>query len=220
MRSYEHLKEKALELRKRRHLTLLQIAERLSLPKSTVYYWIKSIPVRKSEEFVARRRTAAYKAGAAMSRKWARIRESYYQSAAANAQRLLRNPSMRDFIVVYLTEGYRRDRNVVQVSNSNPGIVELADRWIRLLSRKCPKYWVQIHADNDESSIKSFWARLLHVAANQIKVSRKSNSGNLSGRTWRSEHGVMMVRVCSTELRARIAAWMDYVQNQWKHDRH
>ncbi len=40
-----YLREKALQLRTEKHLSLDEIAERLALPNTTVYYWIKGTPL-------------------------------------------------------------------------------------------------------------------------------------------------------------------------------
>jgi hypothetical protein len=50
-----------------------------------------------------------------------------------------------------------------------------------------------------------------------VRVLRKSNSGQLSGRVWRSRYGVLTVRTCDTQLRARVQAWMDCVRESWIH---
>jgi hypothetical protein len=39
-----YLRDKARELRTKQKLPLLEIAERLALPKTTVFYWIRDLP--------------------------------------------------------------------------------------------------------------------------------------------------------------------------------
>jgi hypothetical protein len=39
-----YLREKAREPRVNKKLSLLEIAERLSLPKTTIFYWIRDLP--------------------------------------------------------------------------------------------------------------------------------------------------------------------------------
>jgi hypothetical protein len=56
---------------------------------------------------------------------------------------------------------------------------------------------------------------LLPVDPESIKFQRKSNSGQLAGRIWRSKYGVLQVRVSDTYLRARLDAWMDRVRADW-----
>jgi len=47
---YDHLREKAIQLRTQHHMTLEEIMERLALPKTTIYYWIKDIPIPRTEK--------------------------------------------------------------------------------------------------------------------------------------------------------------------------
>jgi hypothetical protein len=42
---YAHLRQRAVELRTERQMSLDEIVERLQLPKTTIYYWIKDIPI-------------------------------------------------------------------------------------------------------------------------------------------------------------------------------
>ena len=42
---YDHLRDKAIELRTWHNMTLDDIGERLALPKTTIYSWIKDLPI-------------------------------------------------------------------------------------------------------------------------------------------------------------------------------
>jgi transcriptional regulator with XRE-family HTH domain len=62
-----------------------------------------------------------------------------------------------------------------------------------------------------------YWVRgTLGVEPSTIKLQRKSNSGQLKGRTWRSKHGVLQVRMGDTSFRARLQAWIDHVRAEWR----
>jgi len=60
-----------------------------------------------------------------------------------------------------------------------------------------------------------FWGKLLEVEPSSIRFQRKSNSGQMAGRTWRSRYGVLQVRASDTYLRARLDAWMDRLRAEW-----
>jgi hypothetical protein len=96
-------------------------------------------------------------------------------------------------------------------------VVLLASIWLRRLSRNPINYSVQYHADQRVSELQAFWSELVGVTPAEIGLQRKSNSGRLNGRTWRSRYGVLTVRTCDTLLRARLQAWMDAVEEQWLH---
>jgi transcriptional regulator with XRE-family HTH domain len=76
-------------------------------------------------------------------------------------------------------------------------------------------YMFQYHADQDPEYLVRFWSSGLGVDPGLIRPQRKSNSGQLSGRTWRCKHGVLTVRASDTALRMRLQAWIDRQQDGW-----
>ncbi len=207
----DHLREKAVMLRTQKNMTLDEIVERLSLPKTTVYYWIKDIPIPRTE-----RQTAAQRKGTETSRmRYAALRDAAYQQGWDEAPGLLQDPSFRDFVVLYMAEGYKRNRNVVSFVNSDKAMVKLAHRWMMQFTAHKLEYHLQYHADHDVDELRHYWGDLLTVDSASIKLIRKSNSGELSGRQFRSVYGVLTVRTSDTYFRARLQAWMDYVKAQW-----
>jgi hypothetical protein len=76
---------------------------------------------------------------------------------------------------------------------------------------------VQYHADQNLREVTEFWSVHVGVSPDAIRLQRKSNSGELSGRQWRSEHGVLTVTADDTRLRARLQGWIDCLRDQWLH---
>jgi hypothetical protein len=125
-----YIREKAREMRTERNLSIDEIAERLALPRTTVFYRLRDLPIDRS----ARPQSLAQLNGSiAMQAKYRRLREAAYEEGRANFDELARDPSFRDFVCLYLAEGYKRNRNVVSVCNSDPTVVVLCNRWIRRL---------------------------------------------------------------------------------------
>ena len=133
----------------------------------------------------------------------------------AEFESLSGEPTFRDFVCLYLAEGYKRDRNRVSICNSDPAIVALGARWINRLSARKVTYAVQYHADQDLAALQEFWGGLLEIEPERVTLLRKSNSNRMEGRSWRSEHGVLAVGSSDTYLRARLQAWMDLVRAAW-----
>ena len=94
-------------------------------------------------------------------------------------------------------------------------MVVLCDRWIRRLPSAPVDYRVQYHADQDLDELQRFWGEQLNIAPERVAMQRKSNSGQLAGRTWRSVHGVLAIRVGDTLLRARLQTWIDRLRESW-----
>jgi hypothetical protein len=213
-----YLREKARELRTKNKLSLDEIAERLALGKTTVWYWIRDLPDpaikhrdtrgrRRVREDTARRNRTQSKA----------LRDAAYRQGVQEFDRLDREPGFRDFVCMYIGEGYKRCRNTVSVANSDPRVIELCDYWIRRFSGNQVRYSFQYHADQDPNELIKFWSDLLDAPRSAFSYQRKSNSGQLNGRQWRSVHGVLSIRACDTQFRARLQAWIDQVKEGWLH---
>jgi len=214
MKKYDHLKKKALLFRQK-GMSLLDICERLKLCKGTVYYWIKEIPL---SEVTKKQKASVIAAGKASHRKFKKLREEAYELGVKEYPKLMKENDFRDFVMLYLTEGYRRSVNTASVANSNKNLIGLAYKWIKKLANPERKlsFSIQCHEDNDENNLKIYWSKILKIDKSLIKVTRKSNSGKMSGRNWRSEYGVFTVCCCDTYLRSRIESWMDLLQKEWK----
>jgi hypothetical protein len=206
-----YVREKARKLRIEKHLSLDEIAERLALPRTTVYYWIRDLPLGR--ERVAN--PGQSKGNLSMSARCRLRRAAAYALGRLEFERLSREHTFRDFICLYMAEGYKRCRNTVGVCNSDPAIVVLCATWVRRFARNPVRYSVQYHADQDLLELQQFWAQQLSIEPREVRLQRKSNSGRLSGRTWRSRYGVLNVSASDTALRSRLQAWMDCLQDQW-----
>lgn len=206
-----YIREKARQLRSDKKLTIDELAERLAIPRTTIYYWVRDVPIGTTEKETL----AASRASRANKKRHARLRNEAYERGRSELPGLLEEPTFRDFVCMYIGEGYKRDRNVVSICNSDPAVVQLGARWIGRLSDHQIAYSFQHHADQIPRELCEFWGGLLDVDPGEIKFQRKSNSGMLSGRTWRSRYGVLQVRVSDTYLRARLEAWMEFVRSDW-----
>ena len=149
-------------------------------------------------------------------RKYRLLREEAYREGVEEYDALAVDPTFRDFVCLYIAEGYKRDRNIVALCNSDPAVMKLGLGWVLHLSDKSPTFWIQYHADQDRDGLCDFWGETLGVDPADIRVQRKSNSNQLKGRVWRSRHGVLTVRVCETLFRARMQAWMDRIRAEWQ----
>ena len=208
----DYIRAKARELRTERNLSIDEIAERLALPRTTIFYWVRDLPIERS----ARPRTLAQLNGSiAMQAKYRRLREAAYAEGRASFDELAVDPSFRDFVCLYLAEGYKRNRNVIAVGNSDPAVVRICDHWLRRLSSRPRRYSVQYHADQDFDELRQFWSATLDIRPEEVVFQRKSNSNQLKGRTWRSRYGVLTVAVNDTLCRARLQGWIDRLRESW-----
>jgi AcrR family transcriptional regulator len=206
-----YVREKARKLRVEKRLSIDEIAERLALPKTTIYYWVRDLPLGRPR----RANPGQRKGNQRMRAKYRLRRAAAYALGRLEFERLVRDPTFRDFVCLYIAEGYKRNRNTVAVGNSDPTVVVLCTHWIRRFARNPVTFRVQYHADQDLEELREFWGRQVGVAPERICLQRKSNSGQLGGRTWRSRYGVLTVHAGDTALRARLQGWIDCLREQW-----
>lgn len=224
-----YLREKARKLRVERKISLNEIAECLALNKTTVWYWIEDLPdpeikrrskpvSRSARSEAARGNHRAREAAAAANRKrYAAKRNLAYRQGWCEFAILDAEPGFRDFVCMYIGEGSKRERNTVALANSDPRVIRLADFWIRRFALNPVTYSLQYHADQDPDYLRKFWSEYLGVDESLMTYLRKSNSGQLSGRNWRSKYGVLTVRSHDTHLRARLQGWIDRTHDRWLH---
>jgi len=204
-----YVRDKARQLRRGKHLSIDEIAERLAISRTTVYYWIQGIPLGR------RRRDNPHPGARKMVAKYRRMREEAYELGHWEFSRLSAHATFRDFVVLYIAEGYKRNRNTVTICNSDSAVMRVGTLWLRRFSRRPLSFSVQFHVDQNLDELTAYWADALNISAQEIRLQRKSNSGRLSSRVWRSRYGVIAVRTSDTLFRARLQGWMDRLQEEW-----
>jgi hypothetical protein len=209
-----HIKEKAIRLRLEKNLTVPEIVEMLKVSQGTVHSWMLDYPLQARNK----ERSPAQKESDQLNRdRAAKKRQDAYDEGWQQAPELFKDPEFRDFINIYLAEGYKKSRNQVSIANSDADIIIMAHHYMKLFANpdNIMEYSVQTHIDQDEDDIKRYWGKLLGLEPQTIKTLRKSNSGELSGRNWRSEYGVLTIRIGDTYFRSKMQAWIDYLKKQW-----
>jgi excisionase family DNA binding protein len=211
-----YLREKARSMRVERRLTIDELAERLALPRTTIYYWVRDLPIPGSASGGGWPESARRKGNRAMRRKYRLLREEAYRQGEREFDVLAAEPTFRDFVCLYIAEGSKRNRNRLALCNSDPAVISVATSWMRRLTDKPLRFAIQHHVDQDLHELSRFWAGDLDIEPSAIGLLRKSNSNQLAGRVWRSRRGVMTVWVDDTAFRARLAAWMDRIRGEWQ----
>jgi predicted DNA-binding transcriptional regulator AlpA len=210
-----YLREKARKLRVEKRLTIDELAECLALSRSTIYYWVRDLPIERkpNSEWPESARLAG---GRAIRVRYQRLRDRAFEEGRRSFANLAADPSFRDFVNLYIAEGYKRNRNVVSICNSDPVVIRLAHHWMRQLATNKLTYGLQYHADQDPEYLKRFWASgLPGVEPDAISLQRKSNSNGLAARKWRSRWGVLAVTANDTQFRMRLEGWIVELQQAW-----
>jgi len=172
-----YVREKARRLRADKKLTIDELAERLALPRTTIYRWVRDLPIGKTEKETL----AAFRAGQASKEIHRRRRAAAYGRGKAELSTLLAQPTFRDFVCMYIGEGSKRNRNTVAICNSDPAVIKLGAHWIRRLSSNPVGYSFQHHADQNPVEVCDFWGDLLDVEPSRSNSSASRTAGVSQG---------------------------------------
>lgn len=206
MNSLNVFKEKAIKLRKE-HKSLDEITTLLQLPRTTIYYWIKDI------ESVIKRKPGPTKSGEKTRMVAAQKRQDAYDFGIKQYEELSKNNKFKTFLILYLCEGYKKDRNAVNITNSDPDIIKLSYDVMKVLTHKTPRFGVQVHLDNDIDLVRTHWANLLSIKKDSINVYiRKTSMTNRNGRL---PYGIFQIGYSDTYFRSRIQSWLDLMKQEW-----
>jgi hypothetical protein len=96
-----YVRDKARSLRVGKHLSIDEIADRLALPKTTIYYWVRDLPLGRPR----RANPGQRKGNRNMRTSYAIRRVGAYAQGQLEFGRLTAAPTFRDFVCLYMAEG-------------------------------------------------------------------------------------------------------------------
>ena len=218
MNKFKHLREKAVSLRENGY-SLPDICRMVNKSKTTVYYWIKDVEMKRVNVFLKRNKEkiklSTLKAGLAQRRKFKKIHNEHKEQAIKLWENYLVNDNdFKKFIMAYACEGDRKSKHQVGICNSNFILMDYFHKWFKVINFHNKKfdYFVQLHLDQDSEEIISYWKQILGVS--EIKTLMKSNSGRMKGRNWNCKYGVLTIRFCDAYLKSMISTWMKLLYNE------
>ncbi len=88
-----------------------------------MWHWIKDLPLTVPH------RENPHPGTQAMQAKYRQLRETASAWGQREYESLLAQAGFRDFVVLYIAEGYKRGRNRVAIGNSDASVVAIADAW-------------------------------------------------------------------------------------------
>ena len=208
----DYIRQKAIDLRVDKKLTIDEIAECLAVSRTTVFYWVQDLEIPQTKkQSAARQRASDANRDKAQAK-----REAAYAEGVQMYPELIQEPTFRDFVCMYIGEGTKKGRHTVAICNSDPAVVKLGQAWITRFSRNPVTYSIQYHADQSLDELRDYWSAYLRIEPVQVLFQRKSNSGRLASRNWRSKYGVLTVRTSDTYFKCRLMSWLDLVKAEWQ----
>jgi hypothetical protein len=233
-----YLRQMARLLRVEQRLSVDQLALRLALPRSTIYYWVRDLPLSTSASEGAAREgadapasvTAVVAVGSARGDRSAvragrapalrsrsrQSSETAYEDGLRSFDDLDTQPTFRDFVCLYITRGCTREQAKVSLTDSDPAVIRLVNRWLLRLSDKSPLLSLEYGPDQRLAELRRFWGAIVGVEARTIRAQGvdavdAQRQGGCGGR-----HGVLTLTVDDALLRARLQAWIGKTRDSWR----
>jgi hypothetical protein len=213
-----YLRRMARLLRVEQRLTVDQLAARLALPRSTVYYWVRDLPLGKREgEGVGAGAGDRARTGAGARKGASAIAgDAAYEDALRSFDDLAAQPTFRDFVCLYIARGSTRERARVSLSDSDAAVMRLASRWMLRLSDRSPLLSVRYEPGQSLTELRRFWSGVVGVQARTIRVHAEVDLPGDRDLMQRTRHGVLTVSVEDALLRARLHAWIRKTRDSWR----
>jgi hypothetical protein len=225
-------------LRVEQQLSVDRLAVRLALPRSTIYYWVRDLPLRAGEGGEGLAAEGLLRAGSveAAAVEWARggraaertggaptrrmrsrpSSEAAYEDALRTFDDLDAEPTFRDFVCLYITRGCTRERAKVSLSDSDPAVIRLVNRWMLRLSDRSPLLSIRYGPGQSLTELRRFWGGVVGAEARTIRVHDVADRVDLHTPSCCPPYGVLTVAVDDTLLRARLQAWMLKTRDCWR----
>jgi hypothetical protein len=140
---------------------------------------------------------------------------THYDQALRSYDELITRPTFRDFVCVYIADGYKRDRRRVALASADPDVIRLAHRWIRRLSDKSPSLTLRYTREQSREELRRFWSEVVGDRPESIRARRVSAEALAHASGARPLRGLLTITVDDVVLRARMQAWMRRTREGW-----
>ncbi|MDP2651940.1 MAG: hypothetical protein Q8O94_02285 [bacterium] len=205
------LKTEAQSMRKR-GISYTVIGRELDVSKSTLSYWLKSIPLSKKHRerlYTARIRNMSLGSQSNKERRKREI-EAIVKSAKEEISLPLSSSAFRLLgAALYWAEGSKG--GAIQITNSDPLLILFMTHWfadVFNVSPKTFKVWLNIYSHQNDKTLKQFWSSLTGIPVSRFgksfvkPISKGIKKNNLY-------YGTVKMRVPkSTDNKHRIYGWI------------
>jgi len=204
-------RKKAIELRLAGQ-TYSSIRDTLNVNKSTLSDWLKNTPLSPRQIEKINRDTIAHRVETYIKNTQAR-RERIFQGYCSNQKKKLLPLSNRELLIaglfLYLGEGSKSRRSLIQITNSDPSIIKFSLFWVtQILGINRDKLRAQLHLykDMDIENEISFWLKTTGLKRKQIikPYIKKSTSLKINHPSF--GHGTCSLYTCNAIIKDEIMA--------------
>ncbi|MCX6810549.1 MAG: hypothetical protein NTY30_02310 [Candidatus Berkelbacteria bacterium] len=220
MRSNSSKKEAAIKLRSR-GLSYSEIDKRISVPKSTLAYWLKDVCISEQikQDNITKAKSIWAKNISDFNRKrskeYFKNREETLQNYAKKVAKLSDRELWWLGMGLYLGEGEKLEKHKIRFVNSDPAIVAIMMSFFtKCCGIEVNKFQARIHCYNNQNydNILKFWSRLTKIKPDKFWKPQIVESKNKSHKL---ENGTLHLTVSDSKLNLKIHGWMQGIKFQF-----
>ena len=180
MKSFYILKKKEAIKFRQKGKSIVEIVNKLGVPKSTLSGWFKNVRLsnKQSEVLEKNKQEALVKARLLAARWHTTQKDERIKVAQSEAGTILATTTPSDLVLLevalaflYLGEGSKR--NTMSLANSNPQILKFyltAFDVLYGIKRNSLSYYLHLRADQNPDELILFWSKVLEVNKNRFKL--------------------------------------------------
>jgi hypothetical protein len=216
-----YIRQMARLLRVEQQLSVDRLAARLALPRSTVYYWVRDLPLQVDARGIGACDRGAIAAGRDLGTAQRRSApgsssERAYEDGLRSFADLDTEPTFRDFVCLYIARGCMRERTKVSLTDSDPAVIRLVNRWMLRLSDRSPLLSVEYEPGQSLTELRRFWGAVVGAEARTIHAHGAVDRAGAELPVRRARHGALTLALDDTLLRARLQAWIGKTRDSWR----
>src|ERR1041385_3347446 len=177
-----YLRQMARSLRAEQQLRVDELAARLALPRSTIYYWVRDLPLREDRHGGGYRASGSSEPGGSAegSSEVAgpvppERSAAAYEGGIESFAELRAQPTFRDFVCIYSLTGEQRDRTRFALTTSDPAVMRLVSRWLRRLTDRALSLSLQYRQGQSLGELRRFWSDAVGAEPQAIRTRRRAS---------------------------------------------
>lgn len=171
------LREEAVKLRIEKEFSYAEIRKRLGVPKSTLSYWLRELPLSEKRilelRYQARKKSEASRERFRLTmRKKKELKDRrVYEKYKKRFAKLSKETFFIAGLMFYSAEGDKKNQYRLSFANTDPKIIKFFIRWLNeclAVPKKKIKATLHLYENMDIEKEKEFWKNKLGLQENQF----------------------------------------------------
>ena len=214
-------KRQARKLRVRGY-SLREIAQKINCPKSSISGWVQGISLTPKQVARLKKNQDQARAKAANhpnspKQTWSRLRNEIIETAAHEIHKKYSQYELKIVgTALYWAEGYKISKNMVNFSNSDPGMVTLMMQFFReicVVPENKFRGAINMHPHLDEEKAIVFWSKISKISSKQFHKTQFGISKASKQKRDTLPFGTFRIVVCDARLQSRLKGWAQGINN-------